>query len=73
MAGVRINKNFPNGIVVSFHYDPQLVEEGEGDFEDLRRELLSRKYSYTHVSNKDLIKIRNPLDQILEGKGDGSL
>ena len=26
---------------------------------------------YTHVSNKALMKIRNPLDQILEGKGGG--
>ena len=26
---------------------------------------------YTHVSNKALIKTRNPLEQILEGKGGG--
>jgi site-specific recombinase XerD len=47
---------------------------------DLRyiQEILGHKSSktteiYTHVSNKDLRKIRNPLDQILEGKGGGSL
>jgi len=47
---------------------------------DLRyiQEILGHKSSktteiYTHVSNKNLMKIRNPLDQILEGKGCGSL
>jgi len=47
---------------------------------DLRyiQEILGHKSSktteiYTHVSNKNLMKIRNPLDQILEGKDDGSL
>ena len=47
---------------------------------DLRyiQEILGHKSSkttgiYTHVSNKNLMKIRNPLDQILEGKGRGSL
>jgi site-specific recombinase XerD len=47
---------------------------------DLRyiQEILGHKSSktteiYTHVSNKDLMKIRNPLDQILEGKRDSSL
>ena len=27
MAGIRISKNSPSGIVVSFLYDPQLVEK----------------------------------------------
>jgi hypothetical protein len=27
MAGIRISKNFSNGIVVSFPYDSQLVEK----------------------------------------------
>ena len=47
---------------------------------DLRyvQELLGHKSSktteiYTHVSNKDFMKIRNPLDQILQKKGSGNL
>ncbi len=124
MAGIRISKNSPNGIVVSFPYDPQLVEkvktiegrkwhkdekywsfpysngtlekiievfkgeelhidpalltknislplrrEGEGDFEDLRRELLSRKYSYKTIKgylyfNRDFLNFirKNPFE-----------
>ncbi|MDI6917609.1 MAG: hypothetical protein QMC80_07415 [Thermoplasmatales archaeon] len=49
------------------------------NFEDLRRELISRKYShktvkvyiYTHVSTKNLGKIKSPLDSLnLEEGGD---
>ena len=42
------------------------------------RELFGHKSSktteiYTHVSNKDLMKIKNPLDQILGTKGGGGI
>ena len=57
-------------------FTTRLLENGI----DLRyiQEILGHKSSktteiYTHVSNKDLMKIRNPLDQILERKRDGSL
>jgi len=40
------------------------------------KEILGYKSSkttdiYTHVSSKDFMRIRNPLDQILEEKNDG--
>jgi len=94
MAEVNVSKNVSGRIIVSLrktisNLQPSrktkdipspLVGEGkgEGDFQDLIRKLLSKKYSYrtvkgydsktteiyTHVSTKSLGKIKSPLDTL---------
>ena len=53
-------------IKVAFSYNPTLVQK----IKNIPRHSKTTGI-YTHVSNKALMKIRNPLDQIFEGKGGG--
>ena len=76
MVSITINKNDSDRIVVTSPYDPlqvQKVKTIEGYRWHPNEKHLGHKSSktteiYTHVSSKDFMKIRNPLDQILERK-----
>jgi len=56
-----------NDLRTDNHSIPPLEKRGEGGFESG----LSPKF-YTHVSNKDLMRIKNPLDQFLQKEGGGN-
>jgi hypothetical protein len=87
MARIQISNDPSGRIIVSFPYAPLLVSkvktiEGRRvkleNGIDLRyiQELLGHKSSktteiYTHVSSRDLMKIKSPLDQIFGRKGGG--
>ena len=53
-------------ITVAFPYNPTPVQK----IKNISHHSKTTEI-YTHVSNKALMKIRNPFDQILEGKGGG--
>ncbi|MBI1811092.1 MAG: hypothetical protein HY035_11525 [Nitrospirae bacterium] len=53
-------------ITIAFSYNPTLVQK----IKTIPNHSKTTEI-YSQVSNKALMKIRNPLDQILEGKGGG--
>lgn len=74
LKGVGKDVPRPRGIIHSLRHSfaTHLLESGV----DLRyiQEMLGHKSSktteiYTHVSNKDFMRIRNPLDQIFQSEG----
>lgn len=76
MAAVTFSKDALGRITIVFQYDPLRVQKVK-TIEGHRyiQEILGHKSSktteiYTHVRNKDLMKIKNPFDQILKGKED---